>query len=112
VVADALRFYLDENVPTEVARQLRARGIEAMTARDARLLGALDEDHLTVAVTNDYVLCTYDADFLGLASEGRNHSGIVFGQQDVHYIGDWVNWLTLMHAVYNDDDMRNRIEYL
>jgi hypothetical protein len=36
----------------------------------------------------------------------------VFGQQDVHYIGDWVNWLTLMHAVYSDDDMRNRIEYL
>jgi hypothetical protein len=83
-----------------------------MTARDAGLLGASDEQHLAMAVTTGYVLCTYDTDFLGLASKGRNHSGIVFGQQDVHYIGDWVNWLTLMHAVYNDDDMRNRIEHL
>jgi predicted nuclease of predicted toxin-antitoxin system len=58
VVAHTLRFYLDENMPTEVARQLRARGIEAVTARDSGLLGALDEDHLTVAVTNGYVLCT------------------------------------------------------
>jgi hypothetical protein len=28
-----LRFYLDENVPTEVGRQLRSSGVDAVTAR-------------------------------------------------------------------------------
>lgn len=58
------------------------------------------------------VLCTYDADFLELAASGVEHHGIVFGQQDVHYIGDWVNWLALMHAIYTTDEMINRIEFL
>lgn len=30
----SLRFYLDENVPVEIARQLKARNIEAVTVRD------------------------------------------------------------------------------
>jgi len=57
-------------------------------------------------------LCTHDPDFLQLASAGLQHSGIVFGQQDIHYIGEWVNWLTLMHAVHTSEEMINRIEFL
>lgn len=41
-MADQLRFYLDENLPVEVARQLRLRGVEVVTARDLGLLGASD----------------------------------------------------------------------
>ena len=62
-MARVLRFYLDENVPVEVARQLHARGIEAATARDLGLLGEPDERHFEVVSTAGYVLCTYDADF-------------------------------------------------
>ena len=58
------------------------------------------------------VLCTYDIDYLQLAATGVEHTGIVFGQQDIHYIGEWVNWLTLMHAIYHQDEMRNQVEYL
>ena len=107
-----IRFYLDENVPVEVARQLQARGIEAVTARDLGQLGAEDVDHLQRAVDMGYVLCTYDDDFLALNREGISHAGIVFGQQDVHYIGAWVNWLELLHAVYTAEEMHNRVEYL
>ena len=95
-MAVTLRFYLDENVPVEVACQLRARGIEAVTARDWGLLGASDAHHLAAASANGYVLCTYDSDYLQLVATGIDHAGIVFGQQEVHYIGSWVNWLTLM----------------
>lgn len=111
-MADQLRFYLDENLPVEVARQLRLRGVEVVTARDLGLLDASDEQHLARAVTLHCVLCTNDSDFLNLATEGIEHYGIVFGQQEVHYIGDWVNWLALMHAVYGADELRNRIEFL
>ena len=108
----SLRFYLDENVPVQVARQLRARGIDAVTVRDLGLLGEDDTNHLQNATELGRVLCTHDTDFLELASIGKQHSGIVFGQQDVHYIGEWVNWLTLMHAVYTPEEMIGRIEFL
>lgn len=108
----SLRFYLDENVPVVVARQLKSRGIDAITARDAGMLGEADVNHLQNAAELGRVLCTHDADFLQIASSGFHHSGIVFGQQDIHYIGEWVSWLTLMHAVYTPEEMINRIEYM
>ncbi|MDI9547296.1 MAG: DUF5615 family PIN-like protein [Chloroflexota bacterium] len=107
-----LRFYLDENVPVEVARQLRARGIDVVTGGDLGLLGATDQVHLATALKQERVLCTYDADFLHLVATGAEHAGIVFGQQETHYIGEWVNWLSLMHAVYRSEEMWNRVEYL
>lgn len=111
-MAEQLRFYLDENLPVEIARQLRLRGIDVVTARDLGLLGGGDVEHLSRARAMGYVLCTHDADFLDLAASGVEHHGIVFGQQDIHYIGDWINWLALMHAIYTPDEMTNRIEFL
>lgn len=58
------------------------------------------------------VLCTYDPDYIQLASEGAHHTGIVFGQPEDHYIGEWVKYLEQMHAVYASDEMKDRIEYL
>lgn len=106
----SLRFYFDENVPVQVARQLRLRDIDAVTVRDLELLGEDDQNHLQNATQQGRVLCTYDPNFLQLAATGIEHAGSVFGQQDIHYIGHWVNWLTLMHAVYTSEEMSNRIE--
>ncbi len=111
-MAAKLRFYLDENVPVAVARQLQARGIETVTVRDLGLLGAADTVHLSKATADGFVFCTYDSDYLKMAAEGIEHAGIVFGQQDLHYIGDWVNSLSLLHALYTSDEMRNRIEFI
>ena len=112
MLAAKVRFYLDENVPVEVARQLRSRGIDVVTARDLGLLGASDRVYLENATALGRVLCTFDADYLRLVSEGMAHAGIVFGQQSLHYVGDWVNWLTLIHAVYDPREMVERVEYL
>ena len=111
-MTERLRFYLDENIPVEVARQLRARSIETATVRELGLLGESDERHITLASEQGYFLCTHDADFLRLHSASVEHCGIVFGQQSLHYIGDWVNGLALLHAVYRPNDMINRIEYI
>ncbi|MCP4423415.1 MAG: hypothetical protein GY803_02880 [Chloroflexi bacterium] len=99
-------------MPVQVARQLKSRGIDAVTVRDLDLLGEDDFNHLQSATRLGRVLCTHDSDFLQFASSGIQHSGLVFGQQDVHYIGEWVNWITLMHAVYTPEEMINRIEFL
>lgn len=112
LAAETLRFYLDENVPVEIARQLRSRGIDAVTVRELDLLGDTDENHLHRATQMGRVLCTHDRHYIQIASAGTEHAGIVFGQQDVHYIGAWVKHLELMHAVYQPGNMQNRVEYL
>ena len=111
-MATEIRFYLDENVPIAVATQLKRRGIEAVTVRDLGLLGDSDINHLHRAAEMGYVLCTHDVDYVELAASGVEHSGIVFGQQHRHSIGDWVRFLELVHAAYEPDEMRNRIEYV
>ena len=111
-MAAEIRFYLDENVPIAVATQLKRRSIEAVTVRDLGLLGESDINHLHRATELGFVLCTHDADYVELAAGGVEHAGIVFGQQHRHGIGDWVRFLELVHAAYELDEMRNRIEYI
>ena len=111
-MAAAIRFYLDENVPTVIAEQLRLRGIEAVTARDVGALADSDLIHLKRATQMGCVLCTHDIDYLQLAATGIEHAGIVFGRQLTQTIGDWVKGLVLIHAVYSAEDMRNHVEYL
>jgi hypothetical protein len=112
LVAMVLRFYLDENLPIEIARQLIARGIDAITVRDMGWLGDADINHLKRATEMGRVLCTYDSDFLKMAAEGMEHAGIVFGRPESHYIGEWVKYLSLMHAICTTEEMHNRVEYL
>lgn len=112
MAVENLRFYLDENVSVEVARQLQARGIDVVTVRDLRLLGDSDENHLRRAKNMGRILCTYDTDYVQLAVSGIDHAGIVLGQPELHYIGEWVKWIALMHAVYTPEEMINRLEYL
>jgi hypothetical protein len=112
LAAAEIRFYLDENLPVEIARQLRSRDIDVVTVRELERLGEEDIDHLRRAAEMGSALCNYDAYLLALAAEGVSHAGIVFGQQDLHYIGTWVNRLELLHAMYTAEDMHNRIEYL
>lgn len=107
-----IRYYLDENLPVAVADQLQRRGIDAVTVRDLGLLGRSDIDHLALARSSGRVLCTHDADYLELAREGETHGGIVFGQQQIHGVGSWVNFLELVYNVYSAEEMAGRIEYL
>lgn len=108
----AIRLYLDENVPVVVAEQLQRRGIDVVTARDLEALGDSDISHLARAVQMGCVFCTYDSDFLIMAAEGIEHCGIVYGQGDKDYIGEWVKGLELLCAIYTAEEMLNRVEYL
>ena len=107
-----ISFYLDENLPTMIAHQLRSRGIDCVTVQELGHLGNTDEQHLERVTNLGRVLCTFDYDFLRLAVTGAEHAGIVMGQQSEHYIGDWVKFLELMHAAYTSEEMLNRIEFL
>jgi uncharacterized protein with PIN domain len=107
-----LSFYLDENVPTEVARQLRLSGIDAVTVRDHAQLGTADRDHLLRASSLSRMLCTHDQDFLRWAAEGVEHAGIAFSRQQRASIGAWVRELRGLHARFTADQVRNLVFFL
>ena len=107
-----LRFYLDEQLDVEIARQLMRRGIDVLAVRDLRIFGESDLQQLDRAVAMGRVMCTNDRHFIQLATRGKEHCGIVFGQQEKHYIGTWVRHLARMHDEFGPDDLVNRVEFL
>ncbi|MCL4247096.1 MAG: DUF5615 family PIN-like protein [Anaerolineae bacterium] len=111
-MAAAIKLYIDENLSPKIAEQLRIRGIDAVSVHDLGLLGDSDQIHLERAIAEERALVTTDMDFLQMASSGIEHTGIVFGIQEDHSLGDWVKGLELICFVYTPEDMKNHVEYL
>ena len=108
----AISLYLDENLSPRIARQLKLRGIDAVSVRDLGAFGDSDTTHLQRATQLQRVLVTSDVDFLRFAAEGIEHAGIIFGIQGNHSIGDWVRILELVCFVYSAEEFENHVEYL
>ena len=111
-MATELRFYLDENVPTAVAEQLRLNGIDAISVHDLEQLGDADLNHLQRATSMGRVLCTHDQGFLRLAAEGNEHAGIAFASQYQATIGGWVRELRSLHARLTAGEIVGQVVYL
>ena len=87
-------LYCDESVWVPVADGLRRRGWTVYTARSEDRLGDPDRRHLSHVVENDWLLMTFDDDFLSLVEkEGLDHAGIVHVDQTGREIGDVVKTL-------------------
>lgn len=84
-------LYCDESIWAPVADGLRRRGWTVRTARDRGQLGVPDREQLSIAVENDWILLTFDDDFLSLVeNEEMEHAGIIYVQQAGRDIGDVV----------------------
>jgi hypothetical protein len=69
----------------------RERVWEVHTARSRDRLGASDREQLELAVENDWIVFTFDDDFLSLVeSEGLENAGLIYVQQAGRQIGDVV----------------------
>ena len=112
MAATDIRFYLDEHLDVEIARQLKRRGIDVITVRDVESFGDDDLQQLHCAIRMGRVFCTNDSDLIEIASEGIEHAGIVFGQQEKHFIGTWVKYLIKMHEDFRPDELVNLVTYL
>lgn len=78
--------YLDECVNVHLAELLRSRAFTTITAGEAGLLGATDEEQLAYATVHGLVIISHNgADFKRLhvryRQEGRPHAGIVLLSQ-------------------------------
>lgn len=119
-----MRLWLDEMVPAEVARQLRALGhdVEAVQERNNRWAWALDDRaQLEVATREGRALVTFNLrDFVPISREwaeaGRRHLGLVLVHPravPVQEIGELVRRLdALLRANPRDDALRDRVVFL
>lgn len=81
-----IKLYLDENVPEAISVELRLRGYDIKTVRDAGRKGTSDIEQLTYATSENRSLFTFNtSDFCKIHAEmvkkGMNHSGIIVSKQ-------------------------------
>jgi predicted nuclease of predicted toxin-antitoxin system len=91
-----IRFYVDESVSNAVAEGLRTRQLEVLTTPEAGHMGWSDEEHLTFARENHYVLITQDDDFLTLARK-TEHAGIAYYKPNTRNIKEILRGLFALH---------------
>jgi hypothetical protein len=106
------RFYLDENMDPEIARQLVRKGIDAVSVRDLGFLGRDDAWHLQHATELGCVLCTHDVDFIVLATQVSEDAGIAWSSHNGSSLGGWVRALSELYANETAESMTNTFHYL
>lgn len=73
-----MRFKIDENLPAELAEELRVAGHEAATVEDQRLVGTSDRHLSEVCKTEGRIFVTLDLDFADIRTYPPNkHSGLI-----------------------------------
>ncbi len=110
-MGDKLRFYLDEHVPGPVARGLRRRGVDVLTAQEAGRSGLADQEQLDFARREARTLVTFDSDFLSL-TRGVRHSGIAFCAASKYSIGELIYVLLVLSEMLGPEEMENHVEFL
>jgi hypothetical protein len=110
-VAERIKFYMDEHVPRAITHGLCRRGVDVLTAQEASMLSAADEEHLTFALSHGRTIFTQDADFLRLHANGMGHAGITYAPQQTP-VGDIIRGLMLLFEVLEPDEMINHIEFI
>lgn len=111
-MADAICYFFDQHMSPAVARGLRRRGVNVLTAQEAGRCGLPDPDQLQFATADERVVVTFDADYLALHGSGAAHAGIARCRASKYTIGQLVQQLFLLHQVSDRDQMRGRVEYL
>ncbi len=82
-----MRFFLDHDVPTEVAGVLRREGHDLVELREVLPIRAHDSEALAYAAANDLLVITCNRDdFLKLALEQPNPGVIILIRRDTRQI--------------------------
>jgi hypothetical protein len=111
-----LRFFFDECADEDVARGLRRRGVDVVTAAELGRKELSDEDQLDYAHRTARVIYTTDRHFLALVAEwvreGTEFPGVVYHAQGALTKGQAIRALLLLNEVLGPSDMANRVEFL
>jgi len=107
---------MDHNVRLAIAKGLRRRGIDVLTAFEDGQAEASDDALLGRAAELGRVVFTQDDDFLALAdrwrSAGRRFAGVVYAHQLGATVGQIVADLQLVCESSTVDEMDNSVLFL
>jgi uncharacterized protein with PIN domain len=113
-----IRLYLDEDAMSRsLARELRARGVDVITAISEGMLGQTDATQLEFASAQSRVIYTYNvADYYHLHTEyvtqGKSHAGMILAHQRRYTIGEQIRRILKLMIALSAEDMQSRAEYL
>ncbi len=108
-----IEIYTDESVSPAIARGLRRRGLEATDAREENNIGFTDEEQLDYIRDKNFVLFTYDDDFVRIVKEEESeYPGIIYCDQRKYSIGETIRELAKVVEKRRKKDLENKIWYL
>lgn len=111
-----LKYFFDECVDEDIAAALRAHRVDIKTTAGLGRKGLTDEEQLAFASEEGRVIYTIDQDFLRLACEcleqGRPFAGIAYHRPGERSKREIIEALLMMHAVFESEDMQNRVEFI
>ena len=110
------RLYLDEDINPRLAQILRERGLDAISARDAGMLGWDDDPQLARATEEGRAFLTFNFhDFERIAREwfsaGRVHAGIIisYRQYERDELGEATQAIEALTQVVTAEVMMNAV---
>ena len=112
------RLYLDEDVTPLLARALRQRGYDVVSAIELGRIGMSDEDHLSFAVSERRTLLTFNiSDYAALYRKwracGKHHFGIIISQQfSKARFGELLRRVLQLLSVWDEDTLKDQMVYL
>lgn len=111
-----LRLYMDQHVPRAITGQLRARGIDVITAFEDGT-STLDDPRLLDRATElERVLFTRDDDLLTEAAlrqqQGQSFYGVIYAHQLRVTIGECIRDLELLALVGEPGDAVSKVIFL
>ena len=111
-MGDKIKFHLDENIESAVAKGLRLFGIDVTTTPEQKLIASVDEDQLIHATQSGRVLVTKDDDFLKIANNTIQHAGIAYTPQHKLTTGQISNALKQICDTLQAEDLKGQVIFL
>ncbi len=113
-----VRLLIDEDAQhRDLAPELRARGVDVVTAFEAGLTGEEDDEVLAFAAGQERAVYTFNTgDFCRLhrdhLQQGQKHSGIIVVPGQRYSLGEQLRRLLQVIAMRSAEDFVNHLEFL
>ena len=85
--------------------------MQAFSAKDINKLGLTDQQQLEIAIQQEAVILTSDADFIRIAVN-KKHAGVIYVHQKKLTIGESVQRLKIIVETKTPEQMKNQTIFL
>jgi len=111
----AVKLYLDEMIPVDLALILKQFNYDVLSAKDAGMLGKSDLEQLAFAASHDRALLTFNiGDFTKLHrlwfEENKQHKGIIISPEIK--IDELIRLVLNLLALTKAEEIANQLRFL